>query len=139
MLFLAKISNSNVFSAQKQVISKKKTSSSKLEGFFCPKSQIQTFFSAKTSNFFLPTKFRVGQERKSEKRKAPPAPPLATRLAWGLRTSSKFNKQKFKTIHRSIGSLETPKQARLPSSTKQTFNVMKSVRIIQHLASDAVQ
>ena len=40
----------------------KKRSSPKSEGFFWPKSQIQTFFPAKNSNFFLPKKYRGGQE-----------------------------------------------------------------------------
>ena len=34
----------------------------KSEGFFWPKSQIQTVFPAKNSNFFLPKKYRGGQE-----------------------------------------------------------------------------
>ena len=41
---------------------KKKRSSPKSEGFFMPKSQIQTFFPAKNSNFFLPKKYRGGKE-----------------------------------------------------------------------------
>ena len=44
--FSAKIENSNVFSAQKQVSKKKKRSSSKLSLIFPPKSVIQTFFQA---------------------------------------------------------------------------------------------
>ena len=35
-----------------------------------------------------------------------------------LRTSSKFSGQQFEEIHRSIGSLETPKQVRIPPITK---------------------
>ena len=49
-----------------------------------------------------------------------------------LRTSSKFSGQEFEEIHRNIGSLETPKQVRI-------VNAMKSARIVQHLASDAVR
>ena len=51
------------FSDQKQVISKKKRSSLKSEGFFWPKSQILTFFPPKNTNFFLPKKYRGGQEK----------------------------------------------------------------------------
>ena len=68
------------FSAQKQVISKKK-SSPKSEGIFWPKSQILTFFPPKNNNFFLPKKFCGGQEksRRGAKTKIggalPPCPP----------------------------------------------------------------
>ena len=51
------------FSDQKQVISKKKRSSPKSEGFLWPKSQILTFFPPKNTNFFLPKKCRGGQEK----------------------------------------------------------------------------
>ena len=63
------------FSDQKQVISKKKRSSPKSEGFFWPKLQNLTFFPPNNTNFFLPKKFRGGarknrggggQKRKSE-------------------------------------------------------------------------
>ena len=53
------------FSDQMQVISKKKRSSLKSEGFFWPKSQILTFFPPKNSNFFLPKKYRGGARKKS--------------------------------------------------------------------------
>ena len=46
--FPAKIGNSNVFSAQKQVVSKKKRSSPKFRLIFRPKSEILTFFPPKT-------------------------------------------------------------------------------------------
>ena len=52
------------FSDQKQVISKKKRSSPKSEGFFWPKSQILTLFPPKNTNFFLPKKYR-GRARKN--------------------------------------------------------------------------
>ena len=35
-----------------------------------------------------------------------------------LRTSSKFSEQEFEQIHKNIGSLETPKQVQISSSTK---------------------
>ena len=42
--------------------------------------------------------------------------------AWWLRTSSKFSGQEFEAIHslihRNIGSSETPKQVRIPPTTK---------------------
>ena len=46
--FSAKIGNSNGFSAQKQVISKKKKSSPKLRRIFRPNSEIQTVFQAES-------------------------------------------------------------------------------------------
>ena len=65
-LFLAEITNLNVFSGQKQVITekkkKKKWSSSKSEGFFWPKSQLLTVFPPKNSNFFLPKKYCGGKK-----------------------------------------------------------------------------
>ena len=53
--FSAKIGNSNVFSAQKQVVSKKKRSSTKLRLIFGPKSGIQTLFHTKSRH--LPHNF----------------------------------------------------------------------------------
>ena len=60
--FSAKIGNSNVFSAQKQVISKKKRSSPKLRLIFRPKSEIQTLFQAKPRHVFhnFGTQFPLG-------------------------------------------------------------------------------
>ena len=70
-VFLAEITNLNVFSGQIQVISKKKRSSPKSDGFFWTQSQFQTFFPAKNSNFFLPKKYRRGQKRKSGGQRPP--------------------------------------------------------------------
>ena len=88
----------------------KKRSSPKSESFFCRISQILTFFPPKNTNFFLPKKYRGGKKKiEGAKTKIggtlPPAPPLATRL------------QEFEEIH-NIGSLETPKQVRIPPITK---------------------
>ena len=55
----AKIENSNVFSAQKQVVSKKKGLHQKLRIIFPPKSQILTFFQPK---------HRWSQKKKKKKR-----------------------------------------------------------------------
>ena len=52
--------------------------SPKSEGFFRPKSQILTFFPAKNSNFFLPKKYRGGQE--INRGGNAPCPAQATRL-----------------------------------------------------------
>ena len=38
--------------------------------------------------------------------------------AWRLRTSSKFSRQAVEEIHRNIGSLEIPKQVRIPPNKK---------------------
>ena len=51
-LFLAEITNLNVFSGQNQVISKKKRSSPKSEGFFWPKSEIQNQVISKKKKVF---------------------------------------------------------------------------------------
>ena len=62
---------------------KKKTSSPKSEGFFWPKSQILTFFPPNNSNFFIPKKFRGGQEKNREgKIKNRGALPPRWRRAW---------------------------------------------------------
>ena len=45
--FLGKLGNSKLFSAQNQVVSKKKSSSPKLSLIFWPKSEIQSFFPPK--------------------------------------------------------------------------------------------
>ena len=60
--FLAKIGNSNVFSARKQVVSKKKRSSPKLRLIFRPKSEIQTFFQAESRHVLtnFGTQFPLG-------------------------------------------------------------------------------
>ena len=65
--FLGKLRNSKVFSAQNQVVSKKKRSSPKLRLIFRPKLEIQTFF---------PPKFRWSPKKKknqvvSKKRSSP--------------------------------------------------------------------
>ena len=49
--FLAEIGNSNTFSAQKQVIFKKKRFSPNLERIFWPKSEIQTLFQIESRIF----------------------------------------------------------------------------------------
>ena len=60
--FSAKIGNSNVFSAQKQVIFKKKRSSPKLRLIFRPKSEIQTLFQAESRHVLhnFGTQFPLG-------------------------------------------------------------------------------
>ena len=58
--FLAEIGNSKVFSAQNQVVSKKKRSSPKLRLIFWPKSEIQRFF---------PPKIRWSPKQKTKKQK----------------------------------------------------------------------
>ena len=60
--FLGKLGNSNVFSAQKQVVSKKKRSSPKLRLIFGPKLEIQTLFHTESSHLLLNfgTQFPLG-------------------------------------------------------------------------------
>ena len=55
---------------------------------------------------------------------------------WWLRKSSKFNGQEYEEIYRNIESLETPKQGEF--LYHKVVNAIKSVLIIQQLASDAV-
>ena len=57
---LGKLGNSNVFSAQKQMVSKKKRSSTKLRLIFWPNSEMQTFFQPK--NRWSPKKKKVFTE-----------------------------------------------------------------------------
>ena len=53
--------------------------------------------------------------------------------AWRFRTSTKLNGQE---IHRNIGLLETPRQMRTSPITNLVIAI-KSVKIVQYLASDA--
>ena len=58
--------------------------------------------------------------------------------AWWIRANSKFSGQEFEEIYRHFGSLETLKQVRIPPKHEVVI-AMKSVRIVQYLASDAVR
>ena len=102
------------FSDQKQVISKiklKKKVFAEIRKLFLPDIANFNVFSAQKHQLLPPKKIPWGARKKSggQKRKSgghcPPAPPLATRL------------QEFEEIH-NIGSLETPKQVRIPPITK---------------------
>ena len=60
-------------------------------------------------------------------------------LSLWFRTSNKFVGQEFEEIHRNnIELLETPRQVRIPPSTKYCNRSKKSVLVVQHSASDAV-
>ena len=41
--------------------------------------------------------------------------------AWWFQTSSKLNRQEVKEIHKNFESLETPKQLRIPPTTKKSL------------------
>ena len=58
--------------------------------------------------------------------------------AWWLQKSSNLSGQEFKNIEWNIGSLETPKQVRIPPITK-LVTAMKNVLIVQQLVSDAAR
>ena len=58
--FLGKLGNCNVFSAENEVVSKKKRSSPKLRVIFRPKSEIQRFFPPKIR---WPPKKKKGRHR----------------------------------------------------------------------------
>ena len=91
--FLGKLENSKVFSAQNQVVSKKKRSSPKLRLIFRPNSEIQTFegglffYVGGYFQFFTKNRPQKHQKRAilhtsqaNAGTRAPPPPPLATLL-----------------------------------------------------------
>ena len=73
---------SQIFRPKAGDLQKKKGASPTSEGFFWPKSQILTLFPPKNTNFFLPKKYRGGQEKNrggGQKRKSGGIAPLPPR------------------------------------------------------------
>ena len=56
-----------------------------------------------------------------------------------LRARSKFNELEFEQMHWNVGSLETHKYVRILQTQSTLVTAMKSVRIVQEIASDAVR